>query len=143
MLMVKEYYDGNFNVTPCKDMTSAKFLMEKYIESLKDFEYQTIANTDNYFEAEIAGNLYSIEIVDTQIFDAAQVDDSDDDIIASITWTIEDLEEFLKSKGYESTDENIETLLDNRLTKTLEERSIEEGWEIIDTIFCMCEDQLK
>ena len=143
MLMVKEYYDGNFNVTPCKDMTSAKFLMEKYIESLKDFEYQTIANTDNYFEAEIAGNLYSIEIVDTQIFDAAQVDDSDEDKIDTITWTIEDLEEFLKSKGYESTDENIETLLDNRLTKTLEERSIEEGWEIIDTIFCMCEDQLK
>ncbi len=68
---------------------------------------------------------------------------NNDNIIASITWTIEDLEEFLKSKGYETTDENIETLLDNRLTKTLEERSIEEGWEIIDTIFCMCEDQLK
>ena len=68
---------------------------------------------------------------------------NNDNIIASTTWTLEDLEEFLKSKGYETTDENIETLLDNRLTKTLEERSIEEGWEIIDTIFCMCEDQLK
>ena len=143
MLMVKEYYDGNFNATPCKDITSARFLMGKYIESLKDFEYETIDNTDNYFEAEIAGNLYSIEIVDTQIFDVDQVDDSHDDIIASITWTREDLEEFLKSKGYGPIDENIKTLLDNRLTKTLEERSIEEGWEIIDTIFCMCEDKLK
>ena len=143
MLMVKEYYDGNFNVTPCKDMTSAKFLMGKYIESLKDFEYETIANTDNYFEAEIAGNLYSIEIVDTQIFDAAQVDDSHDDAIVSITWTYEDLETALIDRGYKPTDDNIETLLSNRLVSMLEDESIEKGWDIIDYVLSTSENQLK
>ena len=74
MLMVKEYFDGEFNVTPCKDMASAKFLMKKCIKSLKNYEHQIIADIDNYFQAEIAGNLYSLEIVDTQIFDIAQID---------------------------------------------------------------------
>lgn len=66
-----------------------------------------------------------------------------DNVIATITWTIEDIEQFLEEKGYEVSSENIDIMLNNRLTKTLEERSIEEGWEIIDTIFCMCKDQLK
>ena len=74
MLMVKEYFDGKFNVTPSKDMASAKFVMKKCIKSLKNYEHQIIADVDNYFQAEIAGNLYSLEIVDTQIFDIAQID---------------------------------------------------------------------
>ena len=66
-----------------------------------------------------------------------------DNVIATITWTIEDIEQFLEEKGYEVSAENIDTMLNNRLTKTLEDRSIEEGWNITDTIFYMCKDQLK
>lgn len=66
-----------------------------------------------------------------------------DNVIATIIWTIEDIEQFLEEKGYEVSSENIDIMLNNRLTKTLEDRSIEEGWNIIDTIFYMCKDQLK
>ena len=66
-----------------------------------------------------------------------------DNVIATITWTIEDIEQYKKKKGYEVSSENIDIMLKNRLTKTLEDRSIEEGWNIIDTIFYMCKDQLK
>ena len=45
-----------------------------------------------------------------------------DNVIATITWTIEDIEQFLEEKGYEVSAENIDTMLNNRLTKTLEDR---------------------
>ena len=66
-----------------------------------------------------------------------------DNVIATITWTIEDIEQFLEEKGYEVSSENIENKLTNRVTKTQEYISIKEGWNIIDTIFYMCKDQLK
>ena len=66
-----------------------------------------------------------------------------DNVIATITWTIEDIEQFLEEKGYEVSSENIDIMLKNRLSKRLEDRSIEEGWNRIDTRFYICKDQLK
>lgn len=67
----------------------------------------------------------------------------DDNVIVTIKWTYEDLENALKDRGYEPTDDNIETLLSNRLVSKLEDESIEKGWDIIDYIFCISEDQLE
>lgn len=67
----------------------------------------------------------------------------DDNVIVTIKWTYEDLENALKDRGYEPTDDNIETLLSNGLVSKLEDESIEKGWDIIDYIFCISEDQLE
>lgn len=67
----------------------------------------------------------------------------DDNVIVTIKWTYEDLENALKDRGYEPTDDNIETLLSNKLASRLEDESIEKGWDIIDYIFCISEDQLE
>lgn len=67
----------------------------------------------------------------------------DDNVIVTIKWTYEDLENALKDRGYEPTDDNIDTLLSNKLASKLEDESIEKGWDIIDYIFCISEDQLE
>lgn len=67
----------------------------------------------------------------------------DDNVIVTIKWTYEDLENALKDRGYEPTDDNIDTLLSNKLASRLEDESIEKGWDIIDYIFCISEDQLE
>jgi hypothetical protein len=67
----------------------------------------------------------------------------DDNVIVTIKWTYEDLENALKDRGYEPTGDNIETLLSNKLASRLEDESIEKGWDIIDYIFCISEDQLE
>lgn len=67
----------------------------------------------------------------------------DDNVIVTIKWTYEDLENALKDRGYEPTDDNIDTLLSNKLATRLEDESIEKGWDIIDYIFCISEDQLE
>lgn len=66
-----------------------------------------------------------------------------DDAIVSITWTYEDLETALIDRGYKPTDDNIETLLSNRLVSMLEDESIEKGWDIIDYVLSTSENQLK
>lgn len=70
-------------------------------------------------------------------------EEKDDSVIVTIKWTYEDLENALKDRGYEPTDDNIETLLSNGLASKLEDESIEKGWDIIDYIFCISEDQLE
>lgn len=70
-------------------------------------------------------------------------EERDDNVIVTIKWTYEDLENALKDRGYEPTDDNIETLLSNELASKLEDESIEKGWDIIDYIFCISEDQLE
>lgn len=70
-------------------------------------------------------------------------EEKDDNVIVTIKWTYEDLENALKDRGYEPTDDNIETLLSNGLVSKLEDESIEKGWDIIDYIFCISEDQLE
>lgn len=70
-------------------------------------------------------------------------EEKDDNVIVIIKWTYEDLENALKDRGYEPTDDNIDTLLSNKLASRLEDESIEKGWDIIDYIFCISEDQLE
>lgn len=70
-------------------------------------------------------------------------EERDDNVIVTIKWTYEDLENASKDRGYEPTDDNIETLLSNGLASKLEDESIEKGWDIIDYIFCISEDQLE
>lgn len=76
MLMVKESFDGKFNATPCKDMISAKFMMKKCIKGLNGYKHQIIVDIEHYFQTEIAGNLYTIEIIDIPIFNLAEIDNS-------------------------------------------------------------------
>lgn len=59
---------------------------------------------------------------------------SSDDELATIKWFVADLESILEEKGIPVTDENIQRVLDNRCKKTMEGRSIEEGWEILNVI---------
>lgn len=66
-----------------------------------------------------------------------------DNTIATIEWVDEDLKEALENRGFEPTGENIDTLLTNGLGKVLCDRSIEIGWDIIDTVIDNCEDELK
>lgn len=70
-------------------------------------------------------------------------EERDDNVIVTIKWTYEDLENALKDRGYKPTDDNIDTLLSNGLASKLEDESIEKGWDIIDYIFCISEDQLE
>ena len=54
--------------------------------------------------------------------------------ICTITWRLADLIDMMNSKNIDITDENIDTVLSNRFAKTLQERSIEEGWGIISDL---------
>jgi hypothetical protein len=66
---------------------------------------------------------------------------NDSESVAVIRWSIADLKMALEQKNIVPTDANIELVLNNRFTKTLEERSIEEGWEIIDTIISITDTE--
>lgn len=63
--------------------------------------------------------------------------------IANIKWVAEDIEVLFKEKGIPFTQENYKILLDNGLKKTLHERSIELGWEILWDILNMYEDEMN
>jgi hypothetical protein len=63
----------------------------------------------------------------------------DDDVIAKIIWCIADLRDALTQRNIKDTDENIAKILDSRFKKTLEESSVEHGWDVIDTLVTMCE----
>ena len=66
-----------------------------------------------------------------------------DNTIATIKWVDEDLKEALENRGFEPTGENIDILLTNGLEKVLCDRSIEFGWDIIDTVIDNCENELE
>lgn len=58
---------------------------------------------------------------------------NDNDIICEIKWTVEDVRAaFRKKYGREPTDGQLKDCVENVDTKTLEERSIETGWTLID-----------
>lgn len=59
---------------------------------------------------------------------------SEDDQIALIRWCVADLIQVLEDKGIPVTDDTIDMFLNSRGTKTLEERSIEEGWQILSDV---------
>lgn len=62
-----------------------------------------------------------------------------DEEIAVIRWCIADLLDMMACEGMELTDDNIDRILRNRFRKTLEDRSTEEGWEIIRNLVWMAE----
>ncbi|PEN08611.1 hypothetical protein [Bacillus pseudomycoides] len=51
-----------------------------------------------------------------------------------IKWHVEDLKNCFKLRGIPATEENIAIFLNSRAPKTLDERSIEEGYEILDAL---------
>ncbi|MED1107739.1 hypothetical protein [Bacillus paramycoides] len=51
-----------------------------------------------------------------------------------IRWHVEDLKNCFKKRGIPATEENIAIFLNSRAPKTLAERSIEEGYEIMDVL---------
>lgn len=63
--------------------------------------------------------------------------------IAKIVWLPEDLREALVHEGFKPSDENIEVLLANRLRKTIEDLSIERGWDIIYDVIGMYQEELE
>ena len=63
--------------------------------------------------------------------------------IAKIVWLPEDLREALRHEGFKPSDENIEVLLANRLRKTIEDLSIERGWDIIYDVIGMYQEELE
>ncbi|GED04462.1 hypothetical protein [Bacillus atrophaeus] len=60
----------------------------------------------------------------------------------SIVWHKEDLKSALESKGFPGTEKNIEICINNHFEKTLKERSVAEGWTILDDLIGSVESQL-
>ena len=59
-----------------------------------------------------------------------------DETVCTIRWCVQDVLDMMAHEGFELTDENLDAILNNRLGKHLKDRSIEEGWEILDTLIC-------
>lgn len=58
--------------------------------------------------------------------------------ICTIRWTVEDMIEILQNNGFDCSEETIRRLMDDTpLKRVLEDRSIEEGWEILEDLVCM------
>ncbi|MEC0285532.1 hypothetical protein [Bacillus subtilis] len=60
----------------------------------------------------------------------------------SIVWHKEDLKSALESKGFLGTEKNIEACISNGFEQTLKERSVEEGWTILDDLIGSIESHL-
>lgn len=57
----------------------------------------------------------------------------DDDVLCEIKWTVADVRAAFRNKyGREPSDGQLQDCIENVDTKTLEERSIETGWTLID-----------
>ena len=60
--------------------------------------------------------------------------DRPNETVCTITWCVEDVLCAMERRGIELTDENLNRIMNHRFERTLNERSTEEGWEIIDVI---------
>lgn len=56
------------------------------------------------------------------------------EVICTITWTVQDLLDIFERRGIEPTEENVNAMLSHPLGKHLQDRSIEEGWQILDDL---------
>ena len=56
------------------------------------------------------------------------------DVIRSINWCEADLETVFEKQGIPITKENIDKFKESRGPRTLEEQSVESGWNILDCI---------
>lgn len=58
--------------------------------------------------------------------------------ICTIRWTVDDMFEILQNNGFDCSEDTIRRLMDDTsLKRTLEDRSIEEGWQILEDLVCM------
>ena len=58
---------------------------------------------------------------------------NDDEVLCEIKWTVADVRTAFRNKyGREPTDGQLKDCVENVDTDTLEERSIETGWTLID-----------
>ena len=58
--------------------------------------------------------------------------------ICTIRWTVADMYEILQNNGFDCSEETIRRLMDGTsLKRVLEDRSIEEGWEILEDLVLM------
>lgn len=62
--------------------------------------------------------------------------------VAKIVWGADDVRESLRSQGFADSDKNVETLMANRLGRTIEDLSIERGWGIIEELIGVYEEEL-
>jgi hypothetical protein len=53
------------------------------------------------------------------------------EFFAVVRWGEEDIKQALTKDGYKITRANVKRVLDSRTSRTLQERSIEEGWEVM------------
>lgn len=70
-------------------------------------------------------------------------DTKDMEPVCVIKWCREDIKTALKERGFADHSENIDTVLEGRFERTLQERSTEEGWEIIHDLIFECKDRLE
>lgn len=56
------------------------------------------------------------------------------DTVCTIKWAIADIREALLNENYQDSDENVQKLIKNRLERTLQEASVQHGWEILSYI---------
>lgn len=60
----------------------------------------------------------------------------DDGYFAIIRWHEEDIKQALTTQGYLANKANVQKVLASRTGKTLQERSVEEGWTILEDCLC-------
>lgn len=65
--------------------------------------------------------------------------DIDNDVFTSINWSIEDLKESMKKNKIIPTEKNIEAFLNSSSPSTLEDVSVQYGWNAIDDLITMIE----
>lgn len=114
-----------------------KYFQEELINAKEYF--QEPGTIDGEYKEEIENEYFNLSdntsswtcSIENLIFE----DKEDDEIIAKIIWTTEDIKEALDSEGYEPSDENVNHLVNNsRLESTLVDRSVETGWSVISCI---------
>lgn len=63
--------------------------------------------------------------------------------VGGVHWHTGDIERALAEDGYEPCNENVAIICNSdRFNKNLEERSIEDGWDVIHAAINMCKDEL-
>ena len=59
--------------------------------------------------------------------------DKNSDIFLEIKWTINDIQELLKTNNYDYSDESIKRFLENLDIDYMEEKCIEFGWDLLQS----------
>ena len=95
-------------------------------------KYTIVVDTDSSYDSvknmtQVWANQRGIKVDSIQ-----HGDQTNDEFFAVIRWAEDDVQEALARRDLPLTEKNIELVMDH--STTLEERSIEEGWEMLDVI---------